>query len=459
MPIIKYIDEILATNKVARNKADKLHPSSSSTIANRNINDNTTTTRLFSFLDNNNSNNINVNRVNVLDDRIKNFMPESVGKWKKFDEVKKIRSGEVSSGHGESNAWSRYTKPYYKYNKIIKNADRKAIEFGFRNEADLAKKIEDAAKMCETINGRRLVNGDPTWRNLWLRLRKIKHKGKKLIAATATGTAAALVVYLAKEQRKNTGCFRYKLAEKKKGSNGSVAITRYKVAGNFCISNDDYDYEYNEDKIDDDDDNVKIIPPENHPLFNHEKWDCDYDDFYMNGNELDRERIDEIRQLGCNGLCDVLNYNMLTSFTNDEYQPLSPPSEEEKGDEVRFDDDDVDVDSTKQKNDNEDDSSIISEEKKNNNNQEYMYVCERATFLRTLIDQSLEVVEDILDDVLLTSPFVEKLIQMLYKFVFIVIILYIGFYLITSRTIPFFTSTKEGNYYNNYHHHHHTNPV
>ena len=408
--IVKFSDDVL-DNKAIRN-AGKIP-------TNNNINASTSTTKLISSLDNSN---ININR--VLDDRIKNFVPENANKWKRYDELKKIRSGEVSFGGGESNALARYTKPYYKYNQMLKQVDNMATSYGFKNEADLAKKIEGAAKQCRTINGKRRINNNHIWRGLFLRLKNTKNKGKKLAYAVGTGTVAGLIIELAKEQRKNTGCFRYKLGNEKGG--GRKNLIKYKVGGDFCISNEIY----NEDNDDDNETSVRILPPNHHPLFNHKKWSCDYEGFYRNCNDIDRDRIDEIRKLGCNGLCDMLNYNILTSFTNNEYQPLLDEKEKEDDEEKK------NINNNNNNNNNDDvvlhqNDGIEKKEEGESKKDEFMYVCERATFLRTLIDETKNVVGHVLDKV----SFLDDLTDILFKFILLIIILYFGFKLITSQLI------------------------
>ena len=439
--IVRFSDDVL-NNKAVR-VAGKIPTNTTTTKPS------TSTTRLISSLD---DSNIKINR--VLDDRIKNFVPESANKWKRFDELKKIRSGEFSLGGGESNALARYTKPYYKYNKMLKKVDNMAVTYGFKNEADLARKIENAANQCRTINGKIKINDSPTWRGLFLRLKKTKNKGKKLAYAVGTGTVAGLVIELAKEQKKNTGCFRYKLGEEEKGGGGGGRknLIKYKVGGNFCISDDVYNEE--EDDNDNDDKSVRILPPSNHPLFNHKKWSCDYDDFYKNGNDIDRDRIDEIRKSGCNGLCDVLNFNTLTSFTNNEYQPLLDEKEEKKDD----DEEEGEKINNSSNNNNDNDNALYPKKNGGGNNgvqskenqeekEEFMYVCEKATFLRTLINETKNVVDHVLDDVSL----LDDLTDILFKFVILIIILYFGFKLITSQVlIPWRYQNQSNNYYHYY---------
>ena len=365
-------DEIL-DNKAFSNAIDPFSLPTTSTSFNN---------KIFPTLDDNSV----IRRLDHLDNsnKINKFIPENIDKWTNFDNLKRIRSGNVSSGSGEINALARFKRPYYKYDKMIKKVDSKAISYGFKSEADFAKKLESAAELCKTANGKKIINNNPIWRNLLTSIQKTKHKGKKLTAISALGTASALVIYLAKEQKINTGCFRYKLGDDENGRKNK--LIRYKIGGNFCISDDT--------STTTNDDNVKILPWDHHPLFHHKRWDCDYENFYRFSNEIDRERIDLIREQGCNGLCDVLNFNTLASFTDNEYQPLAS-------------------------NDSDKDEN------------EFMYICERATFLRTLTSESLNFIDDILTETM-NSSLVKKISNMFNKLLFLLIIIFMVYLFLTS---------------------------
>ena len=54
-----------------------------------------------------------------------------------------------------------------------------------------------------------------------------------------------------------------------------------------------------------------------HPLYGKHIWDCNYHNF-ENGNP----RIDKIIILGCNGLCNWKNFNILAQTTKGEYLPI-----------------------------------------------------------------------------------------------------------------------------------------
>lgn len=128
-----------------------------------------------------------------------------------------------------------------------------------------------------------------------------KTKGKNVAKlAIAGGTLSAMIIYLKKIQNKYNGCFRY--------DNDDNDEIKYKFVGSFCINTGD----------DDDYDDVKLISEEEHPLYNVEKWDCKYDKF-----EKGNKRVDEILQLGCRGLCDWKNFNILAKTTKGEYEPIS----------------------------------------------------------------------------------------------------------------------------------------
>ena len=309
-------------------------------------------------------------------DRIKfnKFTPDNTKTWKLYDEVWKKRRGDLPS-QGELNSYARNTRPYHRYSKLIEESDALARTYGFKNERQLAIYIENAARLSKKAGGNKIINEDPRLLNLYHSLRTAKNKSGILKTALATGTVAGFVVYLANEQAKNSGCFRYTKIKDK-----NELIKHKVIGGNFCIG----------DKlITDEDSNIRKIPEESHPLFNHDKWDCDFSEFYGNNiNETDRDKIDEIRQLGCNGLCDSLNFNFLATFTNGKYEPIKEKGEEGgRGGE---------------------------EEEEEEEEKQYMYVCEKATFLRTAVDKTLDVIEDIAG-VVMESSVIAKLYDRIYS--------------------------------------------
>ena len=187
-------------------------------------------------------------------------------------------------------------------NKIFDNTklNKTAQKMGFKN----AFEFEDYIK---NINPYKLVDASEAQRlsKIFNYLSKTSKKRGGSIAklAIAGGSLTAMIIFLKKFQKKYSGCFRYENDDEEK--------IKYKFVGFFCGGDDDND--------DDDDDNVKLLSIEEHPLFGVKKWDCDYDNF-----EKGNKRVDEILQLGCKGLCDWKNFNILAETTKGEYNPIYP---------------------------------------------------------------------------------------------------------------------------------------
>ena len=177
------------------------------------------------------------------------------------------------------------------FNNIDKNKMNKTAQnMGFKNAVEFDNYIKK-------INPHKLNSSDvPKVSRIFKYLSKRGGTIAKL--AIAGGSLSAMLIYLKKFQNKHSGCFRY--------DNDDEEI-RYKFEkGSFFCSNDD-----------DDDDNLKLLAIEKHPLYNVKKWDCNYNKF---GN---KKEIDEILQLGCKGLCDWKNFNILAKTTKGEYNPIS----------------------------------------------------------------------------------------------------------------------------------------
>ena len=215
--------------------------------------------------------------------------------------------------------------PFNHYSKWIDETNDVAKNLGFRDEADFSKYFSDLDLKKEI----------PVEDTLKLKgvFRYIKsyaknHPGSVVKAAIAGGTLAYMVAFVQKFQAENTGCFRY-------AKNDKNNLVRYRFGGNFCVGGE----------TDKDSDRVKILPVEEHPLFGVEdKWDCDYSQFEA-GNPV----VDDILNRGCNGLCDWLNFNILTGYvtgSDKNFQPL-----------VLDDDNDYSM---------------------------YIYKCEKATILRAM---------------------------------------------------------------------------
>ena len=310
-------------------------------------------------------------------DNTKKYLPDEMIKWKEFEDYDKLLRGESSLLRGETNALIRSSLPYYKYKKLIKQSDVMAKKYGFKNELELAKEIEYGAYLCKTPYGRNIVNNNPRFINLYHQLKRIKNKSTMIKAALIGGTVSGLIIYLGKVQNEKSGCFRYNLDEKQN-------LVKYKVGGgNFCIGSGE-----GEDDLKDV--NIIVLPEEEHPLFNKDKWDCDFDKFNATTN-IDREYVQKIVQLGCNGLCNLKNFNMLANFTS--------------GDNLY--------------------NKVTAEEKF----KKYMFVCERPTFLRTLIDETGGVVGQVASEIFGSDVFKEIIQKISYYIPYILFILIVILFL------------------------------
>ena len=312
--------------------------------------------------------------------RYDNFMPNEMIKWKKFENRKKYLRGEYHPNGGELNAGIRSRYPHYKYYKLIRETDEMAKRLGFRNEAELAREIEAAAELCEmSKNGRIIVNKTPKMRNLFFHLTRLKHKSSIVKGALLAGTISGMVIYLAKIQREQSGCFRYNLDNREQ-------LVKNKMAGNFCLGDVHDDSSSTDEFLSKD---LIVIPENLHPLFEKDKWNCEFENFEMTG-DVDRERVYNITSLGCNGLCNVENFNILASLTNDYKE-------------------------------------IINDEN------EYTFVCERATFLRTLTEESINYISEVADGVIDSNIF-KGFYRHIYKYFIFLIILIIVIKIIGSNS-------------------------
>lgn len=321
--------------------------------------------------------------------RYNQFMPNEMIKWKKFDNHKKYLRGEFSPNGGEFNASIRSRYPHYRHYKLLQKTNEMAKRFGFKNEAELAKEIEAAAKLCKTANGRIIVNNNPKMRNLFSHLSRLKNKSTIVKGALLAGTISGMVIYLAKIQSEQSGCFRYNLDNREQ-------LVKYKMAGNFCLGDvhDESTEFLSKDLI--------VIPENSHPLFEKNKWDCEFKDFKMT-SDVDRERIYNITSLGCNGLCNVENFNILTSLTDDD----------------NYDKEINDVDN------------------------EYTFVCERATFLRTLTEESINYISEVADGVIESNIF-KGVFDNIYKYIIFLIIFIISIKIILGSRSIFFLNNSGG---------------
>ena len=223
-----------------------------------------------------------------------NFIPEDGLKaGKVFDNVPGSGTGKLFNSNLDTvlktNPLTIKTKTTW-VNNIKKRStlDRNAKKLGFQNESDFNHffKHVDAKKMtqAETAKATKLYN------ELSKIVKKSKNSGGRTTSvaklAIAGGTISAMVIYLQSYRNERSGCFRLFKNSASNDNIGSKFIGKMYYCGNAS----------SEGKI----------RQRKHPLFAHEKWDCNYNDF-INKNET----LDKILKLGCNGLCNVDNFNFL----------------------------------------------------------------------------------------------------------------------------------------------------
>ena len=253
-----------------------------------------------------------------------------------LDHTNKILSGHSKSANSLNKVFRsgirtnknmiKFNKSNINYNSSRAQANKLAIKWGFQNEKNFAKFISSSEVLTDTTRIYKVFNN----------LKKFAKKHPKSIAkfAVASGTVSGMVVYLRKYQEEHSGCNRY---HKKSGNH-------YKFKGSFCYDSNTAD--------------TNPIHDTKHPLYHHNTWDCNYIHGLINENEPN-ESICKVFSLGCAGLCDWQNFNLLTQVTSGQYIPLEMNAE------------------TKIK---------INE---------YSYKCETYTILRTLTDSAANIVDDI----------------------------------------------------------------
>ena len=194
-------------------------------------------------------------------------------------------------------------------------ANKRAKFLNFKSEANFYDFINEMARKKNNYS----IKDLKTLSNIYNYLKKFARKHPKSIAKTAIagGSIIAMVTYLKNFQTKYSGCFRYD------DDNDTIieesSNIKYKFRGNFCVGNDD------DDDDDDDDEEIKLLPELNHPLYGKNKWDCNFKDFFSSDDDDKRKKIDEIINLGCNGLCDWKNFNVLAESTTpiNHYNPIT----------------------------------------------------------------------------------------------------------------------------------------
>ena len=210
------------------------------------------------------------------------------------------------------------------------------------------------------------------------KLSRSKSKGSHIAKmAVAGGTIVAMIIFLQNFQRNHSGCFRYDKVNN--GSNdGDEIRIKYKFDGkSWC--NNVLGGGTSENK------KVKTIPETEHPLYNVNKWDCKYKNF-----PLGDEKVDRILNLGCNGLCNWENFNVLATLTQGEYQPL------------------LDYNDTR-----------------------YVYKCETVNFLQALSSTTGDAISHTFSG-LLDSDLGRQLVSTLLRVFFILILIYIIFKICTK---------------------------
>ena len=195
-----------------------------------------------------------------------------------------------------SNVKKTISKTIPSYNSAKVNKTAKSL--GFKDNTDLNNFIKKINPNKLSISETKKVS------KLYYHLSKIAKSKPKSIAklAIAGGTITTMILFLQKYQNIHCGCFRY---EKNKNENDQDI--KYKFMGTWCNNNNNNDNE-----------KVKLLPENEHPLYNKKKWDCNYNKFPKGNNQ-----IDKILNLGCNGLCNLENFNILAKTTNGEYEPIT----------------------------------------------------------------------------------------------------------------------------------------
>ena len=266
----------------------------------------------------------NIKNNNIDDKRIKNiFVKINDGNKKKIKPI-------INNNNNISNS----------NNLDISNKIAKRLDFKDVNEFDLFIKAVDLRKLT-TTETRKL-------RKIFNYLKNVAKRNSKSIAkiAIAGGTIVAMVTFLKNFQDTHSGCFRY---SRRKLDDGEI---KYKFDGASWCNTDNKN-------INETTTNIKLLPETEHPLYDQIKWDCDYDKF----NDHKTENVGEILNLGCNGLCDWRNFNILAKTTNGEYKP------------------------------------IVSEDLLNGNKYfyNYNYKCETVSILRALSISTTNVLSDLFD--------------------------------------------------------------
>ena len=290
----------------------------------------------------------------------------------------------------------------------LRQSDILAQKLGFENERDFARKI---------------MSGAGSSRNTGVvsKLYKLLKTHPKLVKYGVGITSAAVLYNICIDyQMKHSGCFRYrrtrpeietnekdknmeiddKNMETNKGATDDLYLieTGKKVRGHFCVSDDS---KYWEESVD-----VAWVPEGEHPLYDKRKWDCDFAAFQ------ETRSSQEIINLGCNGLCDPTNFNILASSSlNGAFSPY--PNLNENG--------------------------------------EYVFRCEKVTFLRHIAELLGDGVDDIVDgishsnlgkrvlDMFDLKPL--KSVMLIFLIILLLYVLYVRYFKFWSRNYFFYHNT------------------
>ena len=254
--------------------------------------------------------------------------------------------------------------PFQDYIRLKKETNTIAKHMGFESEDDFAKFIKESSSSSDADTKK--------LKNIFLLFKEYAQKNPKSIVkyAVITGTISGMVIYLKKFQSENTGCFRYE-----KNANINNVLIKYKFKGNFC----------NNVKQEQETNYIKLLPENNHPLYGKLKWDCSFNQFYSNENFATQD-IDDIRFLGCNGLCNWENFNRLAQSTK-EYAPIE---------------------------------YNINNEEENN---QYLYVCESSTILRELATSVGDTVNEVFTG-LNRSIIGKQILNMIHKSFYFLLMLF-----------------------------------
>ena len=289
----------------------------------------------------------------------------------------------------------------------LRQSDTLARKLGFEDEQDFARKIVLGA-------------GSSRKAGVVSKLYKLLKTHPKLVKYSVGITSAAVLYNICMDyQTRHSGCFRYRRTksemetnemdnnDRNKGVTDDLYLveTRQKVRGHFCVSDVSNNWGDNAD--------VTWVSEEEHPLYDKPKWDCEFARFQ------NTKSSEEIISLGCNGLCDPANFNILASLSNEAFSPYPKLDE----------------------------------------NPDYVFKCEKVTFLRRIAELLGDGVDDIVDGIShsnlgkrVLDIFDLKPVKNIILLCFIILLLYflyIRYFKFWSRNYFFYHNTHNNNNNNN----------